>query len=321
MPDLHPTSCWILSCGKTGHDVQSIGVAETLGVPFTVIDLRPGPLVDFLAPWWPAASDRRLRPPWPDLLIASGRQTIPYARTVRRNSDRTTFTVILQDPVISPGHFDLVWTNSHDCLTGTNVIATPASPHRLTRDILSAEAATLAARLPDLPRPHIGILIGGASRAYRFGREEAQQFAADLKALAQSSGGSLIVTPSRRTGADNEALLRQALADISAWIWHGTGDNPIHGILGHCDGFVVTADSVNMIGEAAYTGKPVFGYRLPGGKEKFNRFHQAMIDIGAMRWFGGQFESWNYDPPHANPVIAEAILKRYAAHTGHPPPR
>ncbi len=319
MSDLRPTSCWILSCGKTGHDVQSIGVAETLGVPYAVIDLRPGLLVDLLAPWWPVASDRRLRPPWPDLLIASGRQTVPYARTIRRKSGGATFTAILQDPVISPGHFDLVWTNSHDRLAGANVIATPTSPHRLTGGILAEEAARLAARLPDLPRPHIGILVGGASRAYRFGQDEAQHLAADLKALAQASGGSLIVTPSRRTGADNEARIREGLAGIPAWIWDGTGDNPMQGILGHCDGFVVTADSVNMIGEAAYTGKPVYGYRLPGGKDKFDRFHRSMIEIGAMRWFDGQFERWDYDPPHANPVIAEAILKHYArgARAGH----
>ncbi len=48
---------------------------------------------------------------------------------------------------------------------------------------------------------------------------------------------------------------------------------PYFGILGAADALVVTCDSVNMLGEAAFTGKPLYAWRLEGGSAKFDAFH------------------------------------------------
>ena len=50
------------------------------------------------------------------------------------------------------------------------------------------------------------------------------------------------------------------------YLWDGEGENPYFGLLGLADFLVVTCDSVNMVSEAASTGKPVYVADLPGGR-------------------------------------------------------
>jgi len=73
----------------------------------------------------------------------------------------------------------------------------------------------------------------------------------------------------------------------------------------------VTNDSVNMVSEAAATGKPVHIFDLEGHSAKFDLFHKAMRDAGATRPFAGKFESWSYDPPDDLDAIATDIKSRF----------
>src|SRR3546814_14068850 len=86
--------------------------------------------------------------------------------------------------------------------------------------------------------------------------------------LARARGVGLMVTPSRRTGPDNEAILRARLAGLPAEIWDGEGENTYFAYLGLADAILVTADSVNMVCEAASTGKPVQLINHDGGRDR-----------------------------------------------------
>src|SRR3546814_9775357 len=99
-------------------------------------------------------------------------------------------------------------------------------------------------------------------------------------------------TPSRRTGRRNEEILRRGRAGLPAEIWNGDGENPYFGILALADHVVVTGDSVNMVSEAASTGKPVHVVHLQGRSAKFTRFHQALVAAGIARPFTGTLEAW-----------------------------
>ena len=61
------------------------------------------------------------------------------------------------------------------------------------------------------------------------------------------------------------------------------------------DAVIVTADSVNMVCEAATAGKPVFVFPLPGGNRKFKFFHQSMLEKGYTRPFDGRITL--FSPP------------------------
>ena len=102
---------------------------------------------------------------------------------------------------------------------------------------------------------------------------------------------------SRRTGREELALVRDRLAGLPAAIWDFAGDNPYFAYLGLADAFLVTADSVSMISEAAATGKPVHILELDGGNAKFVRFHRLMEAAGITRAFRGAVEAWSYPIP------------------------
>ena len=58
----------------------------------------------------------------------------------------------------------------------------------------------------------------------------------------RATGGSVVLTPSRRTGAEGVALLRERLDGLPAAVWDMTGDNPYYAYLAVADAFLVTAD-------------------------------------------------------------------------------
>src|SRR6185312_6331620 len=130
-----------------------------------------------------------------------------------------------------------------------------------------------------------------------------------VAAILRRDGGSVVVTPSRRTGDAGVALLRERFAGLPGAIWDGSGDNPYYAYLAVADALLVTADSVSMISEAAATGKPVHVIGLAGGDAKFTRFHQAMKQAGVTRPFAGEIEAWSYPPPDDNARAGAALRK------------
>lgn len=312
-PSPQKLETWILTNGMAGFEAQALGVCEALGVTPAIKRVAPGAPHRWIAPWGPAAPAEGIAPPWPDLLIASGRQSIPYARMIRRRSGGKTFVVVLQDPRVRPTQFDLVWAPAHDRLAGANVLTTLTSPHRLTRERLAAEAARIEPQVAHLPHPRVAVLLGGTNAVYTLSEAAAARIGAQLAGLADHFHAGLMVTPSRRTGAQQARIIREQLEGKPFLMWDGAGENPYFGFLGQADAIVVTCDSVNMVGEAASTGKPVYVIELEGGSPKFRRFLDAMYAHGAARPFAGQLESWEYAPLNATHEIAEAIARGLAA--------
>lgn len=312
--------CWVLSDGKAGMEVQCRGLAEALGfdpIVKRIIMRRPWrwmpPLLitDPLTRTDPTADT--LSPPWPDVLIASGRQTVALSIALRRQSGGRTFTVQVQNPAVDPTNFDVVVAPRHDRLSAANAITTTGGLNLVTEARLAAAVAQFGTDYDHLPHPRVAVLIGGNSKVHRLSAAATRRLGAQLAALARNEGAGLMVTASRRTGAANIAILRQALAGLSAVIWDGAGENPYYAFLALADSIVVTSDSVNMVSEAATTGKPVFIVDLDGGSRKFRRFHATLREKGITRPFAGTLDRWTYSSLSDTPDAANEIRRRVAA--------
>lgn len=314
----NPSIVWALHDGKPGMASQVMGLAEALNLPVVEKRLavrapwRSLPPQFWLRPLAALADDGdRLEPPWPDILIGCGRNTVAPALAMKRASGGATFWVQIQDPHFARERIDLMVVPAHDRAEGLNVIHTIGAVHRVTTEKLALESTRFAYLFGELPRPLVAVLLGGSNRAYRVTRSRAKSFAAQLVTLADRGYG-IAITPSRRTAPEIVALLRERLAGRRAFIWDGSGDNPYFGLLGSADAIVATADSVSMISEAAATGKPVHVVDLDGGSTKFDRFHEAMRAAGATRLFAGTIEQWRYDPPDDTARAAAEIKRRLA---------
>ncbi len=153
------------------------------------------------------------------------------------------------------------------------------------------------------------MLIGGQNRVYKLPLPRLAEIADQLAELSRREGVGLLVTPSRRTGAEGERILRERLAGVPATIWDGTGENPYFAFLALADAVIVTEDSVSMVTEAASTGKPVHVIELEGGSRKFDNFHRLMREAGVTRPFAGALEAWHYDPPNDTARAAAAVRR------------
>ena len=123
-----------------------------------------------------------------------------------------------------------------------------------------------------------------------------------------------MVTTSRRTQLELLKAVEQATAGSPRVLWKGVGHNLYPSFLAHADFLVVTADSVNMTGEACATGRPVFVFTPSGGSAKFTRFHNALKTYGATRDLPNYMtvlDWWSYHPIDATESIAAEIQKRY----------
>jgi uncharacterized protein len=312
-------TCWVVTDGKAGMENQCVGLARALGIEPVVKRVRLRTPWRQLTPYLKLGSrfaagpaGDPIAPPWPDLLIASGRSSIAPSLAARRLSGGRTFTVQIQDPQIASRWFDLVVVPRHDRIRGDNVVATRGALHHVTPEALTAAAERFAPALSGLPHPRVAVLIGGDNGVYRLTPPIMETLAGRLAELSRNGAG-LMVTPSRRTGAANEAVLRAKLAGLPAVVWDGKGENPYFAYLGLADHVVVTCDSVSMVSEAASTGKPVHVIELEGGSPKFSNFHAALRAEGVTRPFDGTLESWSYAPLDDTTVVAAEIRRRLAA--------
>jgi len=309
---------WAVHDGKIGMASQVLGLVEALGWPFTekVLKIKK-PWRYLSSQFWlnpfsaldPAGD--RLESPWPDLLVSCGNMTVAPALAAKRASGGRIFWVQIQDPRFARRQADLVVAPSHDPVRGPNIFRTLGAVHRVTPEKLADGARKFAPLFEKLPRPLAAVLIGGDNRVYRLTKARLEVLAGQLAGLAHRGFG-LAITVSRRTGPEAASLLRARLGPLGAYIWEGKGDNPYFGLLSLADVIIVTSDSVSMVSEAAFTGKPVHVFELEGGSAKFTRFHQSLRDAGATRPFRGAIERWQYTPPNDTARAAAEIRRRYA---------
>ncbi len=310
-------TCWVLTDEKPGNENPCRGLAEAVGLETTIKRVYPRAPWSRLPPqlWFaplraPGPGSDALAPPWPDLLIAAGRQTVALSIAIRRRSGKRIFSVQVLNPAVGFDNFDLVVAPQHDHVSGGNVITTLGAMNRVTTVRLAAAARDVATSVKHLPYPRIAVLLGGNSKRHSLDTTVAAEIGDRLAGFARSAGAGLMVTPSRRTGDDNAAALRARLDVTNSVMWDGQGDNPYFGYLAQADAIVVTGDSVAMVSEACTTGKPVYIVDLPGGSEKFREFHENLRRAGYVRPFSGAYEHWEYAPLRETEYVAAEVRRR-----------
>lgn len=310
----------VLSDGRAGHEAQTLGVADAVGLPPEVRRIAPRRLFAALAPFGPIDPREKaaVAPPFPDIVIAAGRRTIPYLRRLKDASGRRVFTVYVNTPAGGSRTADLIVAPWHDGFSGRNVVAPVTPANRLTPALLRRLRENPDPRVAALPGPRVALLVGGDSRHFKFTRADAAALRDLVRKLA-AVGAGVMATASRRTPDTVVGALIEALKGAQGFLWDGSGENPYLSMLANADYIIVTADSVNMVGEAAATGAPVHIYAPKGGHPKFVAYLQALESRGVVRPWAGELENWSYEPINSTPLIARAIVKAYEEFRLHTP--
>lgn len=311
---------WLICDGKTGMMVQLRGVADAMGLDYDMKIVNPKGLAKVLSPWGPTSADGQMgqdeglfAKPFPEVVIATGRASIPYLRKLRRLAGPSCFTVVLQDPKTGRNTADLIWVPAHDRRRDSNVITTLTSPHSFSQQRLAELRSTVPEPIATLPSPRVAVVLGGKNGIYKFSDSDDDRLGQSLSSL-KALGASFMITPSRRSHQRLVRTVDAATAGAARILWDGSGDNPYPSFLAHADMLIVTADSVNMTGEACSTGRPVYVFSPSGGSAKFDRFHEALKAHGATKELPqsfSSFEAWSYEPLNSAEVIGTEICKRW----------
>jgi mitochondrial fission protein ELM1 len=221
--------------------------------------------------------------------------------------------VIIQDPRTGAGSADLIAVPAHDTLTGENVMHTLTAPHGFSQKRLKKLRAKIPKDIAALPAPRVAVVLGGPNSIYAFTEEDSARLGGALASLA-TLGVSFLITSSRRTPSHALDAVLEATRNAPHIVWDGKSANPYETWLAHGDMFVVTADSINMTGEACASGKPVYVFEPAGGSVKFTRFHESLRQYGATRSLPvtfSQLEKWTYAPLDSASQIAAEIERRW----------
>ena len=294
-------TCWILTDGKAGTERQCIGLAEGLSLKPVIKRVSPKFPWSFLPPalwFFPLHGVRGLKKQeeWPDVLIAGGRSAAALAKEIKRLSFGKTFTIFLQNPYISPKNFDVVVAPAHDGLKGDNLIETLGALHCVNNKELEEASKKYKSLFQELPSKKAAVLLGGVTRHYDMTPDLMQEYGSQLRILSKRTGVGYMVTASRRTEEACLSAFRKGLGASPVFVWNGKGDNPYMGFLSQSDIIVVTSDSVSMISEAIFTGKPVYLLMLRGRSKRLDAFHKTLFNKGYARPFEKNLESWAYEP-------------------------
>jgi mitochondrial fission protein ELM1 len=321
LPHSLPGECWAITDHAAGNQRQALALAEQMGMPVRhlVLSLR--------APWsWfsprlalggrlalPTAQRAMFAPPWPALAIGCGRSAALLTRLLRGLTEGYCHTVQILDPRIAPTHWDTVIAPRHDGLTGPNVL-TPLGSLNPVDDAWLADGRDASPALEYLPRPRVGVLLGGPRTGIRMDAGYAQQLIAALLARRQREGGSLLVLASRRTPAAVTEVMRTALRGMPGLLWAGPddGNNPYPGVLGWADRLVVTPDSVNMLSEACAVGCAVHTLVSGNLPSKLARLHTSLRDAGLLHDIDAEAPARQV-PLRETAAIAEALRNRMLA--------
>lgn len=246
---------WVLLGGRTGDNNQALALAETLSWPFEVKQLAYNQLQS-LSVWLPptlasltAQAKSRLTPPWPDLVIAIGRRSVPAARWIKQQSGGSAKLVRIGHPRIDPALFDLViTTRQYPVPPGDNVLLLPVAMGRSTEP--PSPTPDEQALLDGVDANFDLFAVGGPTKYWRMPDQS-------LLAAIEATEGPIVVATSRRTPESLVTSLRILLADrpISALVDGPSPRFPL--LLDRAGRIFVTGDSVSMISEAVLTGKPV----------------------------------------------------------------
>ena len=314
-------SCWGVTEGAAGMVSQVKGVAQAVGLPFTVhaIPLR--------FPWrkvWPGivpvrksvfASPAIFDDRFPKLLIACGKQSVLTSLYLKKQLRDQIFTVQIQDPKIDCRKFDLVIPPEHDGLVGPNVISSTGAVHHITRELLEHEAAKgRIGGLSKLKENFALVLIGGPTRYFKYTDGDMLRFEQKLVEFANRSGLQLAILTSRRTPKPIFEHLRDRFQN-DHYVWNPSDENPYLSAMALCSHLIVTGDSISMISEASATGKPVFVEYLTEHRtaRRFRRFYQSFEKAGITRRFEGELDTWTYAIKNDTAAIAQIIREKMQA--------
>lgn len=322
---------WALLDDRAGNNGQTIGVAQAFNTPFiekqisyTKLAKLPNALKGASLIGVTTEAKALIKPPYPDIVIASGRKLACIARYIKKRSPKTKLIQIMYAGFLGIKDFELIAVPKHDKLfiNSNNIFRITTSPHKLTHTKLEQEKNKWQTKINSYNAPFTAVFIGGSTKKSSFTEEMALELALLLRKISKENSSTILITTSRRTGAKQEEILRQTLPKDKTFFysWQDKSDNPYFAFMANANNIIVTGDSISMVSESLALGTNVYIYSpdnfLTGKHQKFiEKIYQQNL---ALPFTKEQTIKFSPQPSLSSPVknsatdIVQALKKRLA---------
>jgi mitochondrial fission protein ELM1 len=258
-----PPKTWVLSDEARRDSPAPMALARALGWPCRRKELRFTPLARLSNRLLGAsrlgltrAGRAGLEPPWPDVVIATGRQAVPVARWIRERSRGRTRLVQLGaggeradlfDAAVTPAHHQL-WPHPRRIETAAPLVPATGDPPDGPAPAVRAGAAP----------PRIALLAEVGRGSGSLHGVYARRMARAVRGFAESVGGSAFAVVGPRTASAAAAELGRALGEDEQTPIRRLGALGSDDALAQADAIVVSGDDEAMLARAAASGRPVY---------------------------------------------------------------
>lgn len=295
---------WLLVTDKTGDNQQAIWVAnlasEQLNWDIRTVSIGFSPPWDKAKP--PPGSGiahmdpsylSLLKPPWPDIIITIGRRPASVAQWIRLQAGNAVKIILIGKPSGVFGalqhRFALVILNrQHSAPPMANTLVLDFPLIAVCIKQLAKARDYWSDRFSAMPRPLVGVLIGGETSPYVFNRALLNGLLQRISYIREL-GGTAVVSTSRRTASwlIDSLQERTGVDLIDARLSLESVPNPHLALMAEADGLIVTEDSISMQVESIRLGKPLTIFSLPLKKSLYPKifFRQVVCWINS-HWPG-----------------------------------
>lgn len=271
---------WVVSDGIPGHFNQSTGIVMALQrhqpceVVWLDVKLRAG-LWRRVLRWLLNATEQALPLAWlswfyrvdalppgrPDMLVgAGGKASFALAWLARHYAAPAVFSGSLRG--LQARHFGLI-LSIEPKHAGRNTLIVDIAPMPVDLAAQQQAGAALRSQLGLGAQPVWLLLIGGDGAGYRYQADDWQRLAQQVRDIANHQGVRWLISTSRRTGAEAEAILRAQLSDVAAdavW-WDSEPRKVLSAYLGAAEVVCCSADSLSMLTEAVASQRRVIAWQ------------------------------------------------------------
>ena len=261
---------------------QSVALAESCGLQFTFIELKPK-ILPRIFPYLLAGrlnltlsdKDNLILNLKPDIVFTCGRRMASLSIGLKRlfaKNKKKIITVHIQNPKLNLKLFDFLVVPEHDNLIGENVITTLGSLNQISKTSVDISFNNFNKKLKATCKNHIAVLVGGHTKNQKLNFQSSKSFIDELNRISKLLELSVVITCSRRTPKNlfNQLKVFKVLETEKNF-------NPYPGILKNAKLIIVTSDSVNMISEALSFGCPVILFDLLKPRGRKRKFVENLI--------------------------------------------
>jgi KDO2-lipid IV(A) lauroyltransferase len=306
----------VLSDGKLGHLNQSLAIArqiqkarttqgyssEDTKIVIVEVKYKSDPLRTLLAIGARLASWRchgrmglmkmcltkesyeTLMETYCDFVVSCG-SSLAAANVFMSIENNAKNVVIMKPGIPGFGKFSLAVIPRHDKPPARkNIVMTTLAPNLIDRDSLRDQGAKLKQQMQLDRSIVVGALIGGNNPEFTMTKEAAGKVILGLLEFCKMHDANLLVTTSRRTPKDVEALFKERLGNsklckLLVIANERNIEGTVAGILGLSNIVVVSGESVSMVSEAIHSGKKIVVFDLEKKNKTVTKYDRVMTGL------------------------------------------